>query len=696
MMELLSPAGSAEAVIAAVQNGADSIYMGFGITDAGRNEQGFSQEELAQSLRYCRVRGCHAAVAVNELVTDDTLDQAVSRAVFAARQGAEALLVQDIGLISVLRQVLPDMPLWGGVRMGIRDLDGVRTAAAMGVSRVMLAPELTREQIRHIAGAAPIETAVCVHGPMCFSHMGQCLMSAMAEGHRSDSVLRCAEQCRGRFSLGGRMDDRPMSIADVCLIDHLAELEEAGVCCAVIGGRSRRPEYVAYVTDMYARAIHEKVPPAQSDREELAELFAPYGLTDAYYTGAPERAVLGAPQKAERSPERAMAEIRKRYMDGELRRVPITFYAVIQPGRPAAFAVEDRHGRRAVYEGYAPVDLGRQGITDARVREILFRTGGTPYDCVDVKCAIAPDLDYPDEALEQARRALLARVTEQNREPPAAVVRDMPAPPAVLPRPERPAFIVEVRRADQITAELAASDPDWLYAPAEVLAAGQPALEAFRERGASVAAVLPIGLTDEELPVVRELLMTLRGMGIHDVLVGSPALIPAVLEAGMLPHGDQGLNITNSRAAQRMAQIGLRSVTASVQLSARQIARMAAAAPTEMIVYGRVPVMLTEQCLIRGSSGRCSCGTPTSMSDPFGNVYPVEKAAGCRNIIYDGRKIFLADRPDVYEKAGLWGARLMFTTESARECADVAGRYRGRNTYEPNNIGRGLYPKGAL
>ena len=115
-----------------------------------------------------------------------------------------------------------------------------------------------------------------------------------------------------------------------------------------------------------------------------------------------------------------------------------------------------------------------------------------------------------------------------------------------------------------------------------------------------------------------------------------------------------------------------------------------------MIVYGRVPVMVTERCLIRASYGRCSCSTPTSMSDAFGSVYPVEKDFGCRNVVYDRRKIFLADRPDVYENAGLWGIRLLFTTESPRECADVALRYRGKNTSPPTNVGRGLYGKGAL
>ena len=696
MLQLLSPAGSTEAVIAAVQNGADMIHIGFGASETGRNGNGFSSSELAQCLRYCRVRGCRTAVAVGELVTDEGLALAVERAVFAARQGADAIMVQDLGLVSALRRVLPDTPLWGGVRLGIHDLDGAMAAAAMGISRVMLVPELTLDQIRHIAEKAPVETGVCVHGPMCFAHMGQCYMSALSDSAQSDSILRCSEPCRGRFSLGGRMDDCPMSIADTYLIEHLSELEAAGVTCAVIGGRSRRPEYVAYVTSLYSRAIRDGALPTEEEQARLLELFAPYGLTDGYFTGETGAFMTGQERPSARAAERALAEIRKTYMDGEYRRVPVTFYVVLARGRTAMFAAEDSRGHRAVYEGFAPVDLGRRGITEARIQDVMYRTGGTPYNCAGVRCSIDPDLDYPDEAIEQARRALLSQITDQNRDPSPVRVADMPAEPLREELPETPQFIVEVSRADQLTPELAAAGPDRLYVPAELLAAGVDGLDAFREKGAVIAAVLPRIVTDDEMPVLRELLATLRSIGIRDVLAGNLGHIPAAVEAGMTVRGDFGLNLTNVRAVRRMADVGLASVTASFQLAARQIRRLAAAADTEMIVYGRMPVMITEQCLIRRSSGRCSCSTPTSMSDAFGSVYPVERDFCCRNVVYDRRKIFLADRPDVYENVGLWGIRLLFTTESARECVDVALRYRGKNNYLPTNVSRGLYAKGAL
>ena len=696
MLKLVSPAGSTEAVIAAVQNGADMVYMGYGVSRGDDRKDNFSSEELASCLRYCRVRGCKAAVSLGELATDDNLNLIVERAVYAAQQGADALVIQDLGLVSVLRKVLPDTPLWGSARMGVHNTDGARIAAALGLEHIMLAPELPVDAIREIAQNVPIQTSIYVHGPLCCSYSGQCFLSAMNDRNCSDSCLRCSEPCREAFSLGGRMDDHPLSMAELCLINHLDELEKTGVTHAVIGGRSRRPEYVAYVTRLYARALKEKALPTEEEILNLQELFATNGLTDGYFTGEKGPGMLGILKTPDRTQERTMTALRKDYMTSELRRVPVKFYVLMEQGKPALFAVEDNDGHKAAYRGYEPIDLGRQGITAGRVREILFRTGGTPYNCEDAQCIIGPNLDYPVEAIEEARRELLGQITEQTRQPAPVRRRPIPTEPELCATALAPSLIFQISKEEQMSPDLAAMKPDWLYVPAEILAANPDSLEYFRREGTRFAAVMPPIVSDEEMPVIRELLATLKAQGIREALTGNLGLLPLLRNAGMTLRGDFGLNLTNSYAMERLRQAGFASLTASPQLSARQIKGLSRVADTEMIVYGRLPVMITENCLIRSSSGRCACASPTSMRDPYGGIFPVEKEFGCRNVVFDRTKVFLADRPEVYADAGLWGARLLFTTESRRECISVAGRYRGLNDYEPNNISRGLYPKGAL
>ena len=168
MLKLVAPAGSPEAVIAAVQSGTDMVYMGYGVSHGTDGKEPFSPEELAQCLRYCRIRGCKAAVSLGELTTDEGMDAVIQRAVYAARMGADALVVQDLGLVSVLRQMLPDTPLWGSARMGVHNTDGARIAAALGLEHIMLAPELSADAIREIArNLGYSETAVSVRLKKC-------------------------------------------------------------------------------------------------------------------------------------------------------------------------------------------------------------------------------------------------------------------------------------------------------------------------------------------------------------------------------------------------------------------------------------------------------------------------------------------------------------------------------------------------
>ncbi len=696
MLELLAPAGSMEAVMAAVQNGADTVYMAERLTAVGRGERAFDRDEMSRALRYCRVRGCKTAVSVCGLYTDETMEQAVEMARFAAREGADALLVRDVGLIDALRRVLPDMPLWGDVRLGVTCVEGAATAAAMGLSRVFLAPELTMEQIASVTEGSPIPTGVYVHGPVCVAHSGQCYIGALAHEHKSDSCMQCTEPCRGRFSLGGRMDERPLSMADLCLIDHVEALQTIGVACAAIEGRSRRPEYVAFTTRLYSRAIREQVLPTQEERDALLNAFSATGLSDGYYTGETGPAMFAPAPAADRVPSRFYTELRKGYTNTELRRVSVQFYVVMRPGEPAVFAAEDERGNRAVVQGYEPLDLGRQGVSEARVREILYRTGGTPFNCTGVKCAIEPDLDYPDEAIESARRELLHAIADKTREP--VTVDEEPMPPRPEGREAEGALklIIQVTGENQITPELAATGPDLLYVPAEILAAGNADLEPFVKRGTKIVAALPRVVSEAEGPVLRELLAALKARGVTEALAGNLGLLPAVRQAGMELRGDLGLNIANSWTLKFLSRAGFKSVTASGELTARQIGALAKSADTEMVVYGRLPVMVTDHCIIRNSAGRCSCTTPTSMSDAFGGVYPVEKEFGCRNTVFDARKTFLADHPEIYTGVGLWGLRLLFTTESPRECVLITRRYKGESDYLPINASRGAYQKGAL
>ena len=694
MLELLSPAGSPEAVVAAVQSGADAVYMGFGAHNARRGAKNFTDETFDNAVRYCRVRGCKVYLTLNTLVGDREIAEVVGLAEHAAGLGVDAILVQDLGLVRTLRHALPDMPLHASTQMSIHNLAGVEAAAELGLTRAVLARELSLTQITQIAERAPIEVEVFAHGALCFCHSGQCYMSALI-GRRSGNRGACAQPCRLNYSLGGRMDDYPLSLKDSCLVSYLKELQRAGVACVKIEGRMKRPEYSAIVTGIYSRAIREGTEPTEMELQQLELAFSRQGFTDGYLTGQKGPEMFGVRGEPDKDANKLYAAARKAYGGVEARRVSVKFFALIQADTPVKFAVEDEAGRKIVREGPVPQRAENQVLTKKAIHDQFYKTGGTPYLCSEVEIALDEGLHLPLSVLNETRRVLLDALTEERKKPIVRKFGKLPAAPAdvkVLGGPKR---IFQVRTLDQLTEKLADAKPDYIYVPLALLVEYPEAVLPFNERGATPVAVLPRIITDNEAEEILAQLRCAKAMGVEQALVGNLGHIKYVRQAGLDVRGDFGLNVYNADALQVLGAAGLLSATASFELRLSQIRDMNKPIGTEIIAYGRLPLMVSDQCIIKNSAGNCSCQNAVSLSDRTGQQFPVIKEAGCRNVILNAHKLFLADRLQDLERCGLWGYRLLFTNEGAEECVRIADSYLGKTDYVPNGLTRGLYYRGV-
>jgi len=693
MIELLSPAGSPEAVIAAVQNGADAVYLGLDDFNARRGAKNFTDEEFEKAVRYCRIRGCKVYVTLNTLVNDREMETALARAHLASDLGADGLIVQDLGLVNVLRRSLPDIPLHASTQMSLHSLTGVEAAAELGLTRVVLARELSLEQIRFITKNASIETEVFVHGALCFCHSGQCYMSSLI-GRRSGNRGMCAQPCRMQYSLGGRMDDYPLSLKDNCLADRLQELEDAGVASLKIEGRMKRPEYTGIVTDIYAKALHEHRKPTPEEMDTLTQVFSRQGFTQGYFNGDKED-MFGVRTEQEEPADKIFAAARKAYADGERRRVPVHFYIVCREGEHVKAIAFDDDGNKAAAYGPVPEKAKRQGLTEGYLTEQMLKTGGTPFYCVENRAKTDPGLFLPAASINDLRRKLISKLSEARAVPPHRRSFRLPSMPVHVPAIADSVRIFQIRTADQLSQELADLKPDFLYAPVLLMAEDFTPFRPFVENGAKLVAVLPRVVTDDQVPIIYTALGKLFDFGVNEALVGNLGHVALARRAGMKIRGDFGLNIFNSYSLEVLQDAGFLSATASFELRLSQIRAMAKPLDVEMIVYGRLPVMVSDQCIIRQSSGRCNCQNPAQMSDRMGSVFPVVKEFGCRNVIYNAHKLYLADKKEDLFSAGLWGQRMLFTTESARECVEVAKGYMGLSDYRPNILTRGLYYRGV-
>ena len=693
MIELLSPAGSPEGVIAAVQNGADAVYMGMGAFNARRGAKNFTDEEFVKAVRYCHVRGCKVYVTLNTLVNDREMRDAVAAAKLASDAGADALIVQDLGMSYAIRCALPDIPLHASTQMSLHNLAGVEAAAEMGITRAVLARELSFEQIRFITKNASIETEVFVHGALCFCHSGQCYMSALI-GRRSGNRGLCAQPCRLQYSLGGRMDDHPLSLKDNCLVDQIRRLEEAGVASLKIEGRMKRPEYTGIVTGVYAKAIREQRNPDKEEMELLEKTFSRQGFTQGYFIGD-KLDMFGVRSEPDKDADKIFATARKQYAEGEMRRVPVHFYTVLEKGEHIKAIAFDDDGHKAIATGPVPERAKRQGLTEQYLTEQMFKTGGTPYNCIENKAKAEPGLYLPASEINELRRKLIAQLSAEREKAPERRTLRIPASPVNVPAISDPARIYQVRTAEQLTPELAELKPDYIYFPAMELAENFDPLRPFIDNGARPVAVMPRVITDDQSREVYAALEKLFDYGVNEALTGNLGHVFIARQAGMKVRGDFGLNAFNSYTLRVLQDAGFISATASFELRLAQIKAMAKPIDTELIIYGRLPLMVSDQCIIRQSAGRCNCQTPGQLSDRMGSVFPVVKEFGCRNVIYNAHKLYLADKRDDLYALGLWGLRMLFTTESPRECVEVAKGYLGLTDYKPNVLTRGLYYRGV-
>ena len=689
-MEILSPAGSPEALRAAVCAGADAVYLGFGQFNARRGAKNFTPDEFASAAAYCRLRGVKVYLTLNTLCSDREMADAVDCAVQASRLGADAVLVQDMGLVRALRQCAPGLPLHASTQMTLHSLDGVKQAADLGMTRAVLARELSRRDIAYICEHSPIEIEVFVHGALCMCYSGQCFMSSVIGG-RSGNRGMCAQPCRLPYGWGDELAaGHPLSLKDMSLAGHLRELRDMGVASAKIEGRMKRPEYVYIVTKVYADALRDGREPTAEELSRLEQAFSRQGFTDGYFTERKGPEMFGVREEA-KNPKELFAQAKAAYEKGEGPGVPVKLYALIRAGEPIRVGVEDPEGRVATAEGNVPEAARRRATTREEVEGQLIKTGGTPYRAADVRALVQDGLAVPLSALNGLRRRVLDDLSKQRAALPQRRHGEYKMGARYENHRGEPDLIVSLRRAGQLTFELVKAKPALITLPAEEIAARPDDVKAAIGRGVPVAAVLPRICFDRELPGLRKELEACREAGVADAYVGNLGLVPLCRELGFNLRGDFGLQVFNSQGIKEYKRLGFRSLTASFELKLAQIRDLNKAVDLEMIAYGRLPLMITENCAVKNQSGKCVCSNVNLLTDRKGVRFPVEKAYGCRNEVLNANKVFLADKAADWKRAGLRAIRLLFTTENGVECVQVLDAYRGTGNYVPNNYTRGLY-----
>lgn len=686
--ELLSPAGSPEALRAAVQNGAGAVYLGWGDFNARRGAKNFSDEEFAEALRYCHLRGVRVFLTLNTLVTDRELPKALDTATRACRLGVDAVLVQDWGLFDLLRQSLPDLPLHASTQMSLFTSGGACELAADGCERVVIARECSAEDTAEICKNCPVEIEVFVHGALCMCYSGQCAMSALIGG-RSGNRGRCAQPCRLPYGVNECARKKyPLSLKDSCLADRLGEMAEMGVACLKLEGRMKRPEYVAVITRIYARLLEEGRKPTAAEQAELELAFSRSGFTDWYWQGKHGPEMFGTRPENAPEPKSLFDEARAAYEKDDLRTIPVRFTCEVGNGVPCQLTAQDSDGHSITVTGPVPEAARTRAITAGEINDRLKKTGGTAFHCERADVQVADGLSLPASAVNGLRRDALAALAETRTAVPVRRELDVPPLPEIDCSAEDPQFTVSVTNASQLTGGLLKLSPARTYVPLE-LAVNFPALP----RGDTEwCAILPRIWRDRDEAELKAMLKKVRGLGFTAAAVGNIGHLSLLRDGNWTLYGDFGLNVFNGRSLEYLRRKGLVSACLSFELRSAQLRDLPKILPTEAIIYGRLPLMVTENCLIQNSAG-CRCDRPNTLNDRTGTSFPLLPVYGHRTEVQNSKVLWLADKAE-FRRLGLTFARLRFTTESPEQCVKVYRAYLAGEVAD-GPFTRGLFERGV-
>ena len=447
--EILAPAGSFDSLTAAVRCGADAVYLGGRELNARRNAANFSNEELAQAVEYCHARGVKVYITLNTLVRDDEMETAMNAVRCACDIKADALILQDIGLTSLIRRTAPDMPLHASTQTSVQTIDGIKMLADMGFCRAVLPRELSKKEIEKIAAQSPIKLEMFVHGALCMCLSGQCQLSAVL-GSRSGNRGLCAQPCRLPFAAAGGTG-HDLSLKDMSLIEYLPELAQMGVLSFKIEGRMKRPEYVAAAVTACKKSLAGES--AAEYERTLGAIFSRSGFTSGYYNGALGRDMFGVRRKEDVTAAKDVLSPLAALYDGEQPLIRADMHLSAQVGEKAYLAVKAA-GKSVFTESENAVQKAQnRAVGSEEIETRLRKCGSTQFYAGEVGIDIGDDIFLSASEINSLRRKALAMLEEK-----IAERSEIPFYPQEISirrrRSQNRGYVIRVRNISQIPSDL--------------------------------------------------------------------------------------------------------------------------------------------------------------------------------------------------------------------------------------------------
>lgn len=720
-LELLAPAGSLKTLKAVIHAGADAVYLGGSMFGARAYANNFNEEELLEAIRFGHIHGRKIILAVNTLLKEYELGQLYDYLHPYYEAGLDAVIVQDMGVMEFIKTHFPNLPIHTSTQMTITNVEGARLLKEQGVERVVTAREMSLEEIQRIHDEVGVELESFIHGALCYCYSGQCLFSSIIGG-RSGNRGRCAQPCRlsyevlqGEKSLTGHHATPILSLKDMCTLPFLYELADHGVYSFKIEGRMKTPEYAAGVVSIYRKYMDSyldgsRIPVEKKDIRALLELGNRGGFTNGYYYHHNDSDMLSGESASHNKSEGVLQDnIRREYVDIELKE-KIKGKLILNKECPAK--IEVQYGKIKVsYQGDMVLVAQNRPLTKEVVTEKITKTGNTPFVFENLEVTMDDDIFMPVNQLNQLRRGALEALEEALLKPYERTLPELvETSSAETDRQTTGNAIKEkqisrqslsqtsgqqsadsstevrvlIEDAEQLPAVLKADFVDtvyldcMLYTRENLLRKLSEDIDRVHASGKKAFYVFPFIFRQQTSLFYEKIMPELKKLPLDGIMVRSLDEIAFVKEWGngnWQMVSDSNLYTYSNEAAEYFYRLGMIQDTIPVELNRKEILRRENSR-SEMIIYGRLPLMITAQCIHKNTLGCMHQPKVLNLKDRYSVHFPVKNfCSECYNVIYNSLPICLFKEDVTVKKIAPAAVRLSFTTETEEETEQILTIY---------------------
>ncbi|RGG36513.1 MULTISPECIES: peptidase U32 family protein [unclassified Roseburia] len=720
-LELLAPAGSLKTLKAVIHAGADAVYLGGSMFGARAYANNFNEEELLEAIRFGHIHGRKIILAVNTLLKEYELGQLYDYLHPYYEAGLDAVIVQDMGVMEFIKTHFPNLPIHTSTQMTITNVEGARLLKEQGVERVVTAREMSLEEIQRIHDEVGVELESFIHGALCYCYSGQCLFSSIIGG-RSGNRGRCAQPCRlsyevlqGEKSLTGHHATPILSLKDMCTLPFLYELADHGVYSFKIEGRMKTPEYAAGVVSIYRKYMDSyldgsRIPVEKKDIRALLELGNRGGFTNGYYYHHNDSDMLSGESASHNKSEGVLQDnIRREYVDTELKE-KIKGKLILNKECPAK--IEVQYGKIKVsYQGDMVLVAQNRPLTEEVVTEKITKTGNTPFVFENLEVTMDDDIFMPVNQLNQLRRGALEALeeallkpyertlpelvetssAETDRQTTGNVIKEKQISGQSLSQTsgqQSAGSSTEVRvlieDAEQLPAVLKADFVDtvyldcMLYTRENLIRKLSEDIDRVQASGKKAFYVFPFIFRQQTSLFYEKIMPELKKLPLNGIMVRSLDEIAFIKEWGnenWQMVSDSNLYTYSNEAAEYFYHLGMMQDTIPVELNRKEILRRENSR-SEMIIYGRLPLMITAQCIHKNTLGCMHQPDVLTLKDRYSVHFPVKNfCSECYNVIYNSLPVCLFKEDVTVKKIAPAAVRLSFTIETEEETEQILTIY---------------------